>query len=32
MFWLGFIIGGSIGMFLTCMILGSIINDRGEDQ
>ena len=32
MFWLGFIVGGTIGMFITCMVLGSIINDRKEDK
>lgn len=29
MFWLGFAIGGTIGMFLTCLVLGSIIKDEG---
>lgn len=32
MFWLGFIVGGTIGMFLTCLVLGSVINGVDEDE
>lgn len=32
MFWLGFIIGGTIGMFLTCIVIGGIINDGGSND
>lgn len=32
MFWLGFIIGGTIGMFLSCLVLGSMLKDYGEND
>lgn len=31
-FWIGFFAGGTFGMFITCIILGSIINDRDGDN
>lgn len=31
-FWVGFFAGGTFGMFITCLILGSIINDKKEEK
>ena len=31
MFWLGCIVGGTIGMFLACIILGSVLKDDGDE-